>query len=113
MILVTGATGTIGVEPVRLLSRHPGRHRADGPRRRGGPRPRHGARSWSGHRLLADLPITIDGDVTLLDAHHLSEQIRHRLLHDIDHLEDAWIHVNPTGRLALARTNATVPHNVG
>ncbi len=65
---------------------------------------------WSGHRLLADLTITVDGDVTLLDAHHLSEQVRHRLLHDIDHLEDAWIHVNPTAHDDLDPHALTAHH---
>lgn len=51
---------------------------------------------WSGHRLL--------------DAHHLSEQVRHRLLHDIDHLEDAWIHVNPTTHADLDPHALTVHH---
>jgi cation diffusion facilitator family transporter len=50
---------------------------------------------WSGHRLLADLTITLDGHCTLIEAHDISEQVRHRLLHDIPHLEDAWIHTNP------------------
>ncbi len=51
---------------------------------------------WSGHRLLADLTITVDGHRTLSEAHEVGEQVRHRLLHDIPHLEDAWIHANPT-----------------
>jgi cation diffusion facilitator family transporter len=50
---------------------------------------------WSGHRLLADLTITVDGHLTLIEAHEVGEQVRHRLLHDIAHLEDAWIHTNP------------------
>jgi cation diffusion facilitator family transporter len=50
---------------------------------------------WSGHRLLADLTITLDGSCPLTEAHDIGEQVRHQLLHDIPHLEDAWIHVNP------------------
>lgn len=50
---------------------------------------------WSGHRLLAEVNITVDGHRTLIEAHDIGEQVRHRLLHDIPHLEDAWIHTNP------------------
>ena len=52
---------------------------------------------WSGHRLLADLTISVEGHRTLIEAHDIGEQVRHRLLHDIPHLEDAWIHTNPAG----------------
>jgi cation diffusion facilitator family transporter len=65
---------------------------------------------WSGHRLLADLTITLDGTCTLTEAHHISEQVRHRLLHDIPHLEDAWIHVNPNAGHGVDPHDLTAHH---
>jgi cation diffusion facilitator family transporter len=51
---------------------------------------------WSGHRLLADLTISVTNERTLAEAHDIGEEVRHRLLHDVAHLDDAWVHVNPT-----------------
>lgn len=80
-----------GVEPDTLVGIEQAASTVDGVQEVGTVRAR-----WSGHRLLADLTITVDGNRTLIEAHDISEQVRHQLLHDIPHLEDAWIHVNPT-----------------
>ena len=41
------------------------------------------------------MAITVDCEMTVADGHRVSEEVRHRLLHDIPKLDTAAIHVNP------------------
>ncbi|HEX7490452.1 MAG TPA: cation diffusion facilitator family transporter [Candidatus Limnocylindrales bacterium] len=52
---------------------------------------------WLGHALETSLTITVDCDATVAEGHRISEEVRHRLLHDIRRLDTALIHVNPCG----------------
>jgi cation diffusion facilitator family transporter len=60
---------------------------------------------WIGHELHAELNITVDGGLTVRQAHDITEETRHRLLHGVGRLAGAIIHVNPPdGAAAHART---------
>jgi cation diffusion facilitator family transporter len=60
---------------------------------------------WIGHELHAELNITVDGGLTVSQAHDITEDARHQLLHHVGRLTDAIIHVNPPdGTTAHART---------
>ena len=60
---------------------------------------------WIGHELHAELNITVDGALTVREAHDITEDARHLLLHRVSRLTDAIIHVNPPeGAQAHART---------
>jgi divalent metal cation (Fe/Co/Zn/Cd) transporter len=60
---------------------------------------------WVGHELHAELNITVDGALTVRQAHDITEDARHLLLHHVGRLTDAIIHVNPPeGAQAHART---------
>lgn len=60
---------------------------------------------WIGHQLHAELNITVGGDLSVRQAHDITEDARHRLLHRVSRLEDAVIHVNPPeSEQAHART---------
>jgi cation diffusion facilitator family transporter len=50
---------------------------------------------WLGHGLEASMAITVDRDLTVAEGHRVSEEVRHRLLHDVRRLDNAIIHVNP------------------
>jgi len=50
---------------------------------------------WLGHRLVADLTISVTADQTVRDGHATAEAVRHHLLHQIPHLAGAHIHVDP------------------
>jgi cation diffusion facilitator family transporter len=50
---------------------------------------------WIGHELHAELNITVDGGMTVRQAHDITEEARHQLLHHVGRLTDAIIHVNP------------------
>lgn len=94
-----------GVEPDTLATIEQAARRVDGVHGLGTVRAR-----WSGHRLLADLTITVDDHSTLIEAHDISEQVRHQLLHDIPHLEDAWVHTNPTAHGDIDPHHLTAHH---
>ena len=52
---------------------------------------------WLGHALEASMAITVDCDMTVAEGHRISEEVRHRLLHEVRRLDTALIHVNPCG----------------
>ncbi len=52
---------------------------------------------WLGHALEASMAITVDCDMTVSEGHRVSEEVRHRLLHEVRRLDTAVIHVNPCG----------------
>lgn len=50
---------------------------------------------WLGHGLDASMAITVDRDLSVAEGHRVSEEVRHRLLHQVRRLDTAVIHVNP------------------
>ncbi len=50
---------------------------------------------WVGHRLLAQVRLSVDGALSVTKAHEVAENAHHELLHDISNLSDAIIHVDP------------------
>ena len=52
---------------------------------------------WIGHRLHAEAEVTVDESLSLVAAHELAENARHRLLHEVPHLASAIIHADPCG----------------
>jgi cation diffusion facilitator family transporter len=52
---------------------------------------------WLGHALEASMAITVDCDLSVAEGHRVSEEVRHRLLHEVRRLDTAVIHVNPCG----------------
>jgi cation diffusion facilitator family transporter len=52
---------------------------------------------WMGHRLLAQVRLSVDGTLPVTKAHEIAEVAHHELLHHIPNLSDAIIHIDPTG----------------
>ncbi len=50
---------------------------------------------WLGHRMHAELNITVCADLTVEAAHEIAVEVRHQLLHCLRYLSDATIHVDP------------------
>jgi cation diffusion facilitator family transporter len=50
---------------------------------------------WLGHRLVADLDVVVSGGLSVPGGHDIAEQVRHRLLHRVPHVDDAAVHVDP------------------
>jgi cation diffusion facilitator family transporter len=51
---------------------------------------------WVGHTLHITMNIEVDARLTLLQAHALAEQVRHRLFHDIQGVSEVIIHTDPS-----------------
>jgi cation diffusion facilitator family transporter len=50
---------------------------------------------WIGHRLRAEVNITVAADLGLVDAHDIAHAAEHELLHAVQKLDDAIVHVSP------------------
>lgn len=57
---------------------------------------------WLGHRLRADLAISVDGDLTVNEGHALGDRVKRALMGDIRHLDEAFIHVDTDTTHAVA-----------
>jgi cation diffusion facilitator family transporter len=52
---------------------------------------------WAGHRLLAQVRLSVDGNLSVTKAHEIAEVAHHQLLHSVSNLSEAIIHVDPSG----------------
>ena len=50
---------------------------------------------WIGHRLHADLSITVPAALSLREGHEIAKAVRHQLLHHLPHLGSMTVHVDP------------------
>lgn len=50
---------------------------------------------WLGHRQLAELNIAVSADLSIEQAHEIAKEVRHNLLHQLQYLSNATIHVDP------------------
>jgi len=50
---------------------------------------------WLGHRLHAEVNVTLPSQITLAAAHAIAEEVRHQLLHHLKYLSLVVIHVDP------------------
>lgn len=53
---------------------------------------------WIGHRLHADVSITVPGGLSVGDGHEIAKEVRHQLLHHLSHLGSVMVHVDPYGQ---------------
>jgi len=52
---------------------------------------------WIGHRVRAEAGITVEPTLSVIDAHAVSTDAHHRLLHEVPKLVAATVHVSPAG----------------
>jgi len=50
---------------------------------------------WLGHRLHAEVNITVNASLSVEKGHAIAKEFRHELLHHLRYLSDATIHVDP------------------
>jgi divalent metal cation (Fe/Co/Zn/Cd) transporter len=50
---------------------------------------------WLGHRLHAELNITVPSDLSVADAHNVAKEVHHQLTHHLDYLSSIVVHVDP------------------
>jgi cation diffusion facilitator family transporter len=51
---------------------------------------------WRGHRLDAEVQLTVESSMSLEDAHSVTREVQHKLMHALPYLGKAIIHVDPT-----------------
>ena len=52
---------------------------------------------WVGHRLHAELHVTVPGGFSVAAGHAIAKEVRHQLLHYLPHLGSVVVHVDPQG----------------
>lgn len=50
---------------------------------------------WLGHRCFADLCVAVSPLISVTEAHSITEEVRHELLHHLSALVDVTIHADP------------------
>jgi len=50
---------------------------------------------WAGHRLHAEVNITVKSDLSVEKAHQIANEVRHQLLHHVAYLSNVTIHTDP------------------
>ena len=53
---------------------------------------------WIGHRLHADVSVTVPAGLSVAEGHDIARDVRHQLLHHPPHLGGAMVHVDPYGQ---------------
>lgn len=51
---------------------------------------------WIGHRLHAEVNLSVRSDISVQQGHEIAVNVHHRLLHHLRYLLNATIHVDPT-----------------
>ena len=57
---------------------------------------------WIGHRLHAELNVAVAPDLTVAAAHEIAKEVRHQALHNVPHLANVVVHVDPADQAGEA-----------
>ena len=52
---------------------------------------------WIGHRLYAEVNIAVESGLSVKEGHEIAVNVRHRMLHGLNYLSNAVVHVDPLG----------------
>ena len=66
---------------------------------------------WGGHRLEANLDLTVDRDRSVAEGHAIAEEVRHRLFHDVARLGRVQVHIDPCAHDGGPAHEATAHHD--
>lgn len=50
---------------------------------------------WLGHRLVAEVSITVDRELSVVEAHEIAERTRHTLMHEVAKVSEVTVHADP------------------
>lgn len=67
---------------------------------------------WLGHKLQAELHITVDEDLATRESHRIAEEVRHALFHAEPRLAVVSVHVDPCGHSG-EDAHAVTAHHAG
>jgi len=79
-----------GVEPDTIDEIIHITHHVDGVKNVGEVRAR-----WIGHRLHTEINVAVDTHSSVTEGHEIAKEVRHKLLHNIKHLGDVIVHIDP------------------
>lgn len=65
---------------------------------------------WLGHGLYAEATISVAGSLSVIEGHRISEEVRHLLLHEVPHLGDVIMHVDPFETVPGSHHQITAHH---
>jgi cation diffusion facilitator family transporter len=51
---------------------------------------------WLGHRLRAEVNVAVDPELSVAEGHTVAHEVNHRLMHELQYLDMAVVHVDPT-----------------
>ena len=52
---------------------------------------------WVGHRLYAEVSVTVASGLTVSDGHAIAREVRHQLLHQVPNMGGVAVHIDPFG----------------
>ncbi|WP_225098840.1 cation diffusion facilitator family transporter [Streptomyces sp. CoH27] len=67
---------------------------------------------WIGHRLRAELAVVVDGDATVRQAHGITVEAEHALLHAVPRLTAALVHADPAPAPGETDPHLALAHHV-
>lgn len=67
---------------------------------------------WLGHKLQAELHITVDEDLPTRDSHRIAEEVRHSLFHSQPRLAYLNVHADPCGHSGEDAHQLTAHHGL-
>jgi cation diffusion facilitator family transporter len=50
---------------------------------------------WFGHEIKTDISIAVESDLSIKEGHNIVKDVIHRLQHDVEHLGNVHIHIDP------------------
>jgi cation diffusion facilitator family transporter len=56
---------------------------------------------WLGHRLLAEVNLAVEPELSIEAAHEIAKEARHVIMHELPYLYNAMIHVDPAHRTGV------------
>lgn len=65
---------------------------------------------WMGHRLHAEVHIAVEPHLTTAQSHHIAEQLRHNLFHQIPNLAEVVVHIDPWAEQLETVHQLTIHH---
>lgn len=68
---------------------------------------------WVGHRVRAEAGVCVDPALSVVDAHAVSVDAHHRLLHEVPKLAEATVHVSPGGPEGDSQHATLAHHELG
>ena len=52
---------------------------------------------WLGHTMLAEVNLSVRPDLSVAQGHEIAQEARHQLMHHLQYLANATVHVDPVG----------------